>query len=213
VWLEGNPLTPEAVAGLLAALPASNVSALGLDSHQLDQLPLAERQALVEAAGSKLRVGGAVPGSTQGPGSGSGPGYFKLETAPPAAASAGNGSSRPTTEVLVVSFGSAPGTPNWGGLLKKVRAAAMTPEEQNFDVLYVVDPARSWYGGELAPAGHIAAQQAGAGAQHGMAERQVQPVVARHNVWDALHWHPATQCRVLPASGSHAAGGMSCQHG
>lgn len=49
------------------------------------------------------------------------------------------------------SVGCAPsmraGTPNWGGLLKKVRAAAGSPQEANFDVLYVVDPARNWYGG------------------------------------------------------------------
>lgn len=150
LWLEGNPLTPEAVAALLGALPSSGVTALGLDERQLGQLPLAQREALVEAAGRKLRVSRAVPapsGSTSG-GGGSSPGYFKLEPAPAAASAAGNGSSRPNTEVLVVSFGSAPGTPNWGGLLKKVRAAAVDPQEQNFDVLYVVDPHRSWYRGE-----------------------------------------------------------------
>ncbi|KAL4428234.1 hypothetical protein ABPG75_002323 [Micractinium tetrahymenae] len=140
LWLEGNPLSQQTVAALLAALPASGLAALGLDEAQLAQLPLADRQALVAAVGSKLRVAGTVPG---GPGAG----YFKLERAPCAAAEAGNGCSRPTTEVLVVSFGSAPGTPNWGGLLKKVRAAAVSPQEANFDVLYVVDPARSWYGG------------------------------------------------------------------
>lgn len=142
VWLEGNPLSPDTVAGLLAALPGAGVTALGLDEAQLARLPLAKRDALVQGAGSKLRVSGCVPG-------GPGVGYFKLERAPPeAAGTAGNGSSRPTTEVLVVSFGSAPSTPNWGGLLKKVRAAAVDPQEANFDVLYVVDPARAWYGGE-----------------------------------------------------------------
>lgn len=144
MWLEGNPLIPEAVAGLLESLPSSNVSALGLDEHQLSQVPLAQRDALVAAAGPKLRVSRIIPAP---PGSGSSPGYFKLDPAPAAAAAAGNGSSRATTEVLVVSFGSAPGTPNWGGLLRKVRAAAVDPEEQNFDVLYVVDPHRSWYRG------------------------------------------------------------------
>ena len=144
VWLEGNPLTPEAVAGLLAALPGSGVSALGLDERQLEGAP----QELLAAAGSKLRVSAMVSGSSSSGSGSSGPGYFKLEQAPARAADAGNGSSRRTTEVLVVSFGSAPGTPNWGGLLKKVRAAAEAPQEENFDVLYVVDPARSWYGGE-----------------------------------------------------------------
>lgn len=102
LWLEGNPLSPATVATLLAALPASGLTALGLDEAQLAQLPPGERQALAAAAGGKLRVAGSVPG-------GPGPGYFKLERAPASAAEAGNGSSRPTTEVLVVSFGSAPG--------------------------------------------------------------------------------------------------------
>lgn len=135
VWLEGNPLTPEAVAALLQALPTSSVSALGLDESQLQQLPLAQREALVAAAGPKLRVSTVVPpprggngASSNGSTSGGAHGYFKLDAAPPAAAAADNGSSRPSTEVLVVSFGSAPGTPNWGGLLKKVRAAATTPQ-------------------------------------------------------------------------------------
>lgn len=135
VWLEGNPLTPEAVAALLQALPASSVSALGLDDSQLQQLPLAQREALVAAAGPKLRVSTVVPpprggegASSNGSTSSGAHGYFKLDAAPPAAAAADNGSSRPSTEVLVVSFGSAPGTPNWGGLLKKVRAAATTPQ-------------------------------------------------------------------------------------
>ena len=138
VWLEGNPLGVEAVATLLAALPASGVSALGLDEAQLAQLPLATRDPLVAAAGPKLRVAAVAPG-------GPGEGYFKLERAQRASAHGasssngsgagasgssslssigGNGSSRPSAHVLVVSFGSAPGTPNWGGLLKKVRAAA-----------------------------------------------------------------------------------------
>ena len=114
------------------------------------QLEGAPRE-LLEAAGSTLRVSAMVSGSgSSSSSSSSGPGYFKLEQAPARAAAADNGSSRRTTEVLVVSFGSAPGTPNWGGLLKKVRAAAEAPQEENFDVLYVVDPARSWYGGERA---------------------------------------------------------------
>ena len=66
--------------------------------------------------------------------------------------------------VLIVAFGSAPGVPNWGGLLKKLRddvrarannvggagagaAAAVAAARVGFDVLYVADTARSWYGG------------------------------------------------------------------
>ncbi|KAJ9520064.1 hypothetical protein QJQ45_030140, partial [Haematococcus lacustris] len=48
--------------------------------------------------------------------------------------------------VLVVALGSAPGTPNWGGLLGRVYKQGLTPAERAFDVLYLVDPSRSWYG-------------------------------------------------------------------
>ena len=47
-----------------------------------------------------------------------------------------------------MAFGSAPGVPNWAGLLTRVRKAAQDTAHQCFDVLYVVDPARSWYNGE-----------------------------------------------------------------
>ncbi|GFR49026.1 hypothetical protein Agub_g11048 [Astrephomene gubernaculifera] len=52
-----------------------------------------------------------------------------------------------SNELLVVAFGSAPGTPNWGGLLGSVYKAAASDAERYFDVLYVADPARDWYGG------------------------------------------------------------------
>ena len=48
---------------------------------------------------------------------------------------------------LVVSFGSAPGVPNWGGLLPRIRTASAHPAHQAFDILYVVDPERAWYNG------------------------------------------------------------------
>ncbi|EFJ52246.1 hypothetical protein VOLCADRAFT_116284, partial [Volvox carteri f. nagariensis] len=61
----------------------------------------------------------------------------------------GEGGIVTSNEVLVVAFGSAPGTPNWGGLLGKVyrSAAAAGDEGRYFDVLYVADPSRDWYGG------------------------------------------------------------------
>ncbi len=49
--------------------------------------------------------------------------------------------------VLVVSFASAPGVPNWGGLVERIRRAAQEPAHKCFDVLYVVDAGRSWYNG------------------------------------------------------------------
>ena len=53
--------------------------------------------------------------------------------------------------LLVVSFASAPGLPNWGGLLKKVYNSMAEPAHKRFDTLYVVDPTRSWYHGERTP--------------------------------------------------------------
>lgn len=47
-----------------------------------------------------------------------------------------------------MAFGSAPGVPNWGGLLSRIRRAAQDTAHECFDVLYIVDPARSWYSGE-----------------------------------------------------------------
>ena len=52
---------------------------------------------------------------------------------------------------LAVAFGSAPGVPNWAGLLSRVRRAAQEPAHECFDVLYVVDPTRSWYNGMVEP--------------------------------------------------------------
>ena len=54
--------------------------------------------------------------------------------------------------MLVVAFGSAPGVPNWAGLLSRMRKSAQDPAHECFDVLYVVDPARSWYNGKVLPA-------------------------------------------------------------
>ncbi|KAF5835339.1 hypothetical protein DUNSADRAFT_7571 [Dunaliella salina] len=100
-----------------------------------------------------------------------GPGYFKLALGPctmpirdrlaqsrlqgssvsePATHGAPPGSppeGKVQSELLVVAFGSAPGTPNWAGLLSRLYKAAQSDAERDFDVLYVVDPARSWFGG------------------------------------------------------------------
>ena len=54
--------------------------------------------------------------------------------------------------MLVVAFGSAPGVPNWAGLLSRMRTSAQDPAHECFDVLYVVDPARSWFNGKALPA-------------------------------------------------------------
>ncbi len=58
-------------------------------------------------------------------------------------------------EVLVVTFASAPGVPNWGGVLGKLAREA-SPEERQFDVLFVCDGGRNWYSGTpLAPQSHL----------------------------------------------------------
>ena len=49
--------------------------------------------------------------------------------------------------MLVVAFASAPGVPNWGGLLERIRRAMQEPAHKCFDILYVVDAGRSWYSG------------------------------------------------------------------
>lgn len=130
VWLEGNPLAPSAVAALLAAAAAAGdgLGPVGFDAGQLAGVD----SALLSAAGSRIRISEIC---------GDGPGYFKLERSP------GSTPESPPAKVLVVAFGSAPGVPNWGGLLKRVRDAATEPEHNDFDVLYVVDPYRGWYGG------------------------------------------------------------------
>lgn len=161
MWLEANPLTPAATRALLEAAPsAPALSSLGLDRQQLEGAP----PAALAAAGQRLRAS-SIHGSE-------GPGYFKLETAraAPAAGSAASsagssGSSAARGRVLVVSFGSAPGTPNWGGVLGKVRAKAVEAGDggADFDVAYIVDPHRSWYRGGLGWGGPAVGEARGRG--------------------------------------------------
>ncbi|GIL92310.1 hypothetical protein Vretimale_19518 [Volvox reticuliferus] len=157
-WLEGNPLRGEAVAALVAvagsgAMP--HLKALGLDQSQV---AAATAAAAGQPGGSPIqlpfnvRVGCVL---------GSGPGYFKLQYGPqrpsgdcvsdgPGAGRTGRSNERSagvrsSNDLLIVAFGSAPGTPNWGGLLGKIYR--MAGESRYFDVLYVADPSRDWYGG------------------------------------------------------------------
>ena len=46
-----------------------------------------------------------------------------------------------------MAFASAPGTPNWQGLLRRVREDQDRPAH-DFDILHVVDAARAWYQGQ-----------------------------------------------------------------
>ena len=136
IWLEGNPLSGSAVTALLsvaAQQPDERLSTVGFDFSQLENVD----QALITAAGAKIKVSQIC---------GQGSGYFKLEKGPESS-STSNSTSNDHSRVLVVAFGSAPGVPNWSGLLRRVRAAATEPAHNDFDALYVVDPSRGWYGG------------------------------------------------------------------
>ncbi|KAF8072363.1 PPOX1 [Scenedesmus sp. PABB004] len=130
LWLEGNPLQEACVAALVGAMAPRGTTRLGLDQRQLVGAARAAADALRDAGSMSVRAG-VVEGA--------GPGYFKLQPGPP---------GPPGCErVLVVAFGSAPGLPNWGGVMRLVAAAAEAPEQRAFDVLYVVDPCRTWYHG------------------------------------------------------------------
>jgi hypothetical protein len=66
-------------------------------------------------AGGKLRVS-EVQGSGQG--------YFKLQPVVPPAVGADGRWQVQRAPLLIVAFGSAPGTPNWGGLLARLDKVA-----------------------------------------------------------------------------------------
>jgi hypothetical protein len=69
-------------------------------------------------AGGVLRVGEVL---------GSGRGYFKLQLATAPSPQAGGGWGVQRAPVLVVALGSAPGTPNWGGLLSRLARTQGAP--------------------------------------------------------------------------------------
>ena len=191
LWLEGNPLEPAAVRALLAT--GQSAVRLGLDTTQLGAVGKLEHPGGVPGLQVSTSLTGGGGGGSSG-GSGGGEyhpavlrkGYFKLVQTEP------KGRRREQTgakKVLVVAFGSAPGEPNWAGLLKRVRAGMEKEEEEeeeeeeqqqqqkpsgsaslsdgaaapstnsrddqrtvssygvDFDVLYVVDAERKWYGG------------------------------------------------------------------
>ena len=154
LWLEGNPLAGGPLeqlvvdAGRAAAKQSASSSSsssrrplrVGLDDAQAASIPAD----LLAAAGPAVSVSGRAADA---------PGYWKLERGGPPSSSSSRRldvtDARGTRgrRALVVAFGSAPGEPNWGGLLARLRADAAEPAHTAFDVLYVVDGGRSWYGG------------------------------------------------------------------
>eukprot|EP00850_Spirogloea_muscicola_P011471 SM000071S21095 [mRNA] locus=s71:323765:328953:- [translate_table: standard] len=136
IWLESNPLQTN---WLQNAIPSfSNLKAIGVDSEQAQFL----REDVILQAKNYLIVS-PIAGTGAARHSG---GYFKIQPWESFAKIQAEDVPFAKASVLVVAFGSAPGVPNWAGLLKKVRAHM---KDDNvvpaFDTLYVVDPARSWY--------------------------------------------------------------------
>ncbi|MCO5548464.1 hypothetical protein L7F22_001922 [Adiantum nelumboides] len=121
LWLEGNPLDmlPESL------LSASNLKAIGVDSNlALPTRSFGQSHQRLQIC----RLAGTGLAASLG-------GYFKLQS-----------SLGIPAKVVVVAFASAPGVPNWGGLLGRMRAAMLADNKAPaFDVLYVVDTRRSWY--------------------------------------------------------------------
>jgi len=141
---------------------------LGLDA---DQLARAGMDATKVAPFARVARVGVVSSWLAGGAQDTPRGYFKLEkwVAPREVEqmerTTDDSDDSNARRVLIVAFGSAPGVPNWGGLLKKLRddvrargannvggagagaAAAVAAARVGFDVLYVADTARSWYGG------------------------------------------------------------------
>lgn len=122
IWIEGNDgLSGESLDAFVASVDGSKtLKTLGVDSSQA----------------GKMRTRGAAIVATAEIPENNPRGYFKLVRWPK-----GDGSTR--APVLVVSFGSAPGVPNWGGLLKKLQKNVR--DGDSYDVLYVCDVDRSWY--------------------------------------------------------------------
>ncbi|GBF94601.1 hypothetical protein Rsub_06716 [Raphidocelis subcapitata] len=169
LWLEGNPLSTSAVDALLRGIADGaappTLRALGLDEGQLASSDAKLLEAARAARPGLLRAGivaGGGPGyfKLQRGGSGGGSGSSSVDSSGNghASSSSGSGSSggeapAPSSErVLVVAFGSAPGLPNWGGVLRQVQGSMEADGAVSaFDVLFVVDPFRDWYrGGDAA---------------------------------------------------------------
>lgn len=127
VWLEGNPLSKENVTELVSTALKTPYFGLGLDHGQLADIQENQQGNILRSSIIKNKKG-----------------YFKLERK-----IGSHDLGEEPCSVLIVAFGSAPGTPNWGGALKRVRDDFDKESHANisFDVLYVVDPDRSWYSG------------------------------------------------------------------
>ena len=156
LWLEGNPLAGGPLeqlvvdAGRAAAKQSASSSSsssrrplrVGLDDAQAASIPAD----LLAAAGPAVSVSGRAADA---------PGYWKLERGGPPSSSSSRRldvtDARGTRgrRALVVAFGSAPGEPNWGGLLARLAPRARLVPGVPIDCLspdpalvaaYVADP-------------------------------------------------------------------------
>jgi hypothetical protein len=138
---------------------------LGVDSEQLARAGLDKKK--IDSSWVKVSDANAVSSWLAGGSRDTPRGYFKLDRwVVPAVLRDPEGVDSEKSPILIVAFGSAPGVPNWGGLLKKLRNDVVSRGEKNvggaganaalavqcarlgFDILYVSDTARSWYGGD-----------------------------------------------------------------
>lgn len=138
VWTESNPLEAAPLEDILRQRAQQQqdrpLQAFGLTCDQV--------------AGIKDELlGPACPWLQVGSVHGSGVGYFKLQPG-------GSQTDAPVDQtgvqgqrLLVVAFGSAPGLPNFGGLLHRIRHELQDPAHHEWDTLYIVDSRRNWYEG------------------------------------------------------------------
>ena len=149
----------EGGGGKRKGLPAT----LGVDTDQLLRAGINKEKTpdfvkVSEVSTVSSWVAGGAPTQPRG--------YFKHDRWKVNSKFRSEGGEDETSPILIVAFGSAPGVPNWGGLLKKLKlditqrglnnvggagagaAAAVHCAKVGFDVLYVCDSTRSWYGGD-----------------------------------------------------------------
>ncbi|CAK9235934.1 unnamed protein product [Sphagnum troendelagicum] len=124
VWLESNPLEGQYLRDILPTIPRLNAFGVTSDVEFLEDIPEVMKNVV-----TVTKIAGS--GAAQSCG-----GYFKLQQWNP----------QEKSDIIVVAFGSAPGVPNWGGVLRKAKMEIRTQGSISvFDTLYVVDSQRSWY--------------------------------------------------------------------
>jgi len=134
VWVEGNPILPTSLSTFFKkAKDTNSLCKVGVDNSQMQDVSGKEDEAIRKQTISSRRIPNTY-------------GYFKLDHCPGVEANAQVNTD--DKKLLIVAFGSAPGVPNWGGILKRIRNSLDKDShgDIHFDVLYVVDPFRSWYG-------------------------------------------------------------------